>query len=188
MSHVADRLVAAARGWGTTPDERAAHLPCDELVPRGAVVDRAVDVEASPAATFRWLCQLRAAPYSYDWIDNFGRRSPRRLIEGLDDLREGQRFMTIFKLASFEQDEHITLRSRRVAVTYRVTPGRLHMRARWSGLPPGMSLLDLVMSRKQLLTLAELAAATEPARRAPGASAAGRPPRGSRAPSARGRG
>jgi hypothetical protein len=153
-------LGRAARRWGASDEEVAARLPCDDLVPGGTVVDRAVDTEADRAAVFRWLCQLRRAPYSYDWIDNFGRRSPRELTPGLDDLHPGQRFMTIFRLISFAPDEHITLRSRRVAVTYRVTPGRLHMRARWRGLPPGMSLLDLVMSRKQLLTLAELAERT----------------------------
>ena len=138
-------------------------------------------MQAEPAAVFRWLCQLRRAPYSYDWIDNLGRRSPRHLIPGLDDLHPGQRFMTIFRLVDFEQDEQITLRSRNVAVTYRVTPGRLHMRARWTLYGPLLAPLDLVMARKQLLTLTELA------RRAPEASAAGRPRRGSRAPSGRGR-
>lgn len=148
-------LQDAARRWGATDAEVAAALPCDELVRHGSVVDRAVDVDADPATVFRWLCQLRVAPYSYDWIDNFGRRSPRELTPGLERLRHGQRFMTIFRLVDFARDDHVTIRTRRVAVTYRVTPGRLHMRAR--GMRPGMALLDLVMSRKQLLTLAELA-------------------------------
>lgn len=183
------RLKGAIRGWGTTAAERAAPLPCDELVSgEHLVVDRAVDVDASPATVFRWLCQLRVAPYSYDWIDNLGRRSPRTLTPGLEKLAEGQRFMTIFRLRSWTPGEQITLiRGSGLAVTYRVTPGRLHMRARWRSRIPGISIGDLIMSRKQLLTLAELAAASEPARRAPGASAEGRPRQGSRAPSARGR-
>jgi hypothetical protein len=175
------RLRQAARGWGTTQQERAAHLPCDDLLPDALAVDRAVATDAPPEAVFRWLCQLRVAPYSYDWIDNFGRKSPRRLIPGLERLEPGQRFMTIFRLTSFEQDEHVTMRSRHVAVTYRVTPGRLHMRARWRRYGPALAPLDLVMARKQLLTLSELA------RRAPEASGAGRPRSGSPAPSARGR-
>src|SRR5256885_7618584 len=107
-------------------------LPCDPLLadPDG-VYHRAVDIDAPAALVFRWLCQLRAAPYSYDWIDNLGRRSPRQLIEGLDQLEVGQRFM-IFRLVSFEAGRSITLDSStalfgRVALTYRVTatePGR----------------------------------------------------------------
>ena len=181
----------AIRGWGTSAEERELHLPCDDLVPNAAVVDRAVDVEAPTEVVFRWLCQLRAAPYSYDWIDNLGRRSPRELTPGLEDLVLGQRFMTVFRLVSFEQDEHVTIASgRRLAVTYRVAPGRLHFRARWPGWRiPGFALGDLIMARRQLLNLAELSekTATRPARRAPSANGAGRPLPGSRAPSARGR-
>src|SRR5215472_14697898 len=66
--------------WGSTPDERSIPFGCDGLVATPHVVAwRAVDVVASAPLLFRWVCQLRVAPYSYDLIDNLGRRSPRRL-------------------------------------------------------------------------------------------------------------
>ena len=66
--------------WGTSEAERLRPYPCDEMLrDPDQVMFRAVDVEAPQGHVFRWLCQLRLAPYSYDWIDNFGRQSPRRL-------------------------------------------------------------------------------------------------------------
>ena len=101
------------RNWGTTPEERARSFPCDELLPDATdAYFRAVTVEATPAVVFRWLCQLRAAPYSYDWIDNFGRTSPQTLTPGLDDLEVGQRFMALFDLVLFERDRHLTMEAR----------------------------------------------------------------------------
>jgi hypothetical protein len=169
------------RTWGTTADERARSYPCDGHIADPAdVYFRAVDVAAPPAAVFRWLCQLRAAPYSYDWLDNFGRRSPRRLIPGLEHLTLGDRFMTIFDLVAFEQDRQITLAVRRwqrvfgeAAVTYMVQPeragSRLIVKLLLGGTSnPGllrrlrlqvMPGLELFMMRKQLLTLRDLAEA-----------------------------
>lgn len=143
-----------------------------------AVYYRGVDVKAPPEVVFRWLCQLRAAPYSYDWLDNFGRRSPRTLTPGLENLSVGQRVMTIFELVSFESLRHMTIRIRSrsarelfgdVIVSYVVepSPGGCRLLAKlavryprnlWGRLmrivlPPG----DLIMMRKQLLTLRELA-------------------------------
>jgi len=119
---------------------------------------------------FRRLCQLKLAPYSYDLVDNLGRRSPRELVPGVEHLAVGQRFMSIFSLASFAYDEHITLRGQRVAVTYAVLSGAGPTRlvARVGFDPPGgslgtaltgqaLALGDLVMMRKQLLTLKALA-------------------------------
>jgi hypothetical protein len=157
--------------WGATANERAMPMACDRLLPGAPVrVHRAVSVHAPASVVFRWLCQLKLAPYSYDLVDNLGRTSPRELVRGVEQLEAGQRFMSIFSLASFAHDEHITLRSHRVAVTYAVLPGDGSTRlvARVIFDPPGgrlgtalagraLALGDLVMMRKQLLTFKALA-------------------------------
>jgi hypothetical protein len=157
--------VTLGTNWGATAQERALPLACDEdLAGAGLVADRAISIAAPAEVVYRWLCQLRAAPYSYDWLDNGGRRSPRQLTPGLERLAAGQRFMSIFRLRSFTPGEQITLRTRRVAVTYAVRPtaegSRLLVRIR-AALPgvlaTPLALGDLVMMRKQLLTLRELA-------------------------------
>jgi hypothetical protein len=170
--------------WGTTPDERRRPFPCDDIISQpDAALYRGLTINAPAETVFRWLCQLRVAPYSYDWIDNFGRQSPRELTPGLDLLAVGQDVMRIFKLVAFEQDRQLTIRVKphsnafktfgNVAVSYIVVPlgnrpisrcrllvkllvkypdglkGRL-MRAL---LPWG----DLVMMRRQLLNLKQLA-------------------------------
>ena len=96
------RWPSVVESWGSSTQERAVADPCDILIkhPDGELF-RGVDVSVPPGLVFRWLCQLRVAPYSYDWIDNRGRRSPPQLIEGLDQLEVGQRFMSIFRLVAF---------------------------------------------------------------------------------------
>ena len=151
--------------WGVRPGERTVCLPCDELRPRTDVqADRAVSIAAPPSIVFCWLCQLRVAPYSYDVLDNLGRRSPRVRDPELGHLEVGQRFMTVFALRSFVAGQQITLLSKGVAVTYTVRPegagSRLHVRVLFGGprlLARVLALGDLVMMRKQLLTLKSLA-------------------------------
>jgi hypothetical protein len=158
-------------GWGSTDEERATPLPCDEIVPDACLVlHRAVSVEAPPETVFRWLCQMRVAPYSYDLIDNLGRRSPQELTPGLDRLEVGQRFL-IFRLADFEPNGHVTLEHHGplfgdLGITYAVMPGtRLVMRLACN--PPRVPLAgqllavgDFVMARRQLLNFKRLAEST----------------------------
>ena len=164
-------MCALGLNWGASVAERRVPLPCNELLPDARTrCDRAISVDAPAAVLFRWLCQLRVAPYSYDLLDNLGRRSPRELTPGVERLEVGQRFMRIFSLASFAPDEHLTLRAHGVAVTYAVRghADRCRLVARVVFKAPGgwlgdalvgraLALGDLVMMRKQLLTLKELA-------------------------------
>jgi hypothetical protein len=171
--HVKARLPYA---WGATADEANASYPCDaRLDDADEGLLRAVAVDAPAATVFRWLCQLRVAPYSYDWLDNAGRRSPVQLSPGLEELAVGQRFMTIFTLVDFARDRHITLEIKHprsvaifgaIVVSYVIVPEgpercrlvvKLAVR-RPRRLPASLvsRLLpwgDLVMMRKQLLTL-----------------------------------
>ncbi|MEV6560562.1 hypothetical protein AB0M22_32925 [Nocardia sp. NPDC051756] len=152
--------------WGSTAAECADPMPCDDLRPDGLQVDRAISIDAPPDLVYAWLCQLRVAPYSYDLLDHWGRPSPRHREPRLTELAVGQRFMGLFDLISFEPNRHITLFTGKVAVTYAVHPEgagtRLVVRVRMNSPRAVGHLLaigDLIMMRKQLLTLKELAEA-----------------------------
>ena len=161
--------------WGSTEAERASHFACDDAAfVHDQALFRAITIAAPPALVYRWLTQIRVAPYSYDFIDNFGRTSPPRLTPGIDVLAVGQRAMIIFKIAAFEPGRSLSLEldSRAYAVlfgallgTYRVDeiPGgsrliskilvRYPPNAYGRALRAVLPFLDLVMFRKQLLTL-----------------------------------
>lgn len=165
--------------WGATDMEVHATYPCERFVGTGAArVIRAVDTTADAASMYAWLCQIRRAPYSYDLLDNFGRRSPRTLDPALLDLEIGQTFSRVFSLVDFVRDESITLVTKpgrpstlfgRLAMTYAWRPGEASNRLvgvidlpvtgpiapaarRWL-----LAWGDLPMMRKQLLVLSGLA-------------------------------
>jgi hypothetical protein len=174
-------MSSVATTWGSTESERAFPFPCDHVLPDAPFdLYRAVGVDAPAPVVFRWLCQLRVAPYAYDFLDNRGRTSPTELTPGLEELAVGQRFMSIFTLAAFEVDKHVTLRIDAggprttfgdLAVSYVVVPdgdarSRLVVKLRVN--LPGDRVVgrmrrallawgDLLMMRKQLLTLKALA-------------------------------
>jgi hypothetical protein len=166
-----------ARYGNSTPAERTADYPCDCYLQDSAKpYVRAIGVKADPDLTYRWVCQLTVAPYSYDLIDNRGRRSPRELTPGADGLKVGDEFM-ICTVRDLEPGRLIsgvaTPQMEKVfgpiALTYAVVPQAdgdsrivvklwLGARGRLGGLKRAALVLgDAVMMRKQLTTLRDLA-------------------------------
>ena len=167
--------------WGATPEEQAASFPCDGLCDGSdAAYYRAVTVRTDAEHLFRWLGQLRVAPYSYDWIDNGGQRSPQRRTPGLEELALGQTVMRIFELRAFEPGRSLTVVNKthtgarsvfgEVWVSYVISPvseGVVRLVAKvLVRCPPGVlgwvmrALLpggDFVMMQRQLLNLKRLA-------------------------------
>jgi hypothetical protein len=79
--------------WGATPDEVSRALPGDDLVTRSTFnATRAITIAAPPEEIWPWLIQVgltRAGWYSYDILDNLGRRSARRIIPEFQNLAAG---------------------------------------------------------------------------------------------------
>lgn len=157
--------------WGVTADEVSRHYPCDDIVAVPVLQAwRGVTVQSTPTALWPWVAQIRLAPYSYDWIDNLGRRSPQEL-RGLPDPVVGQPFTRaatrpVGRILSVTPTVQLTGRITGAVMSYVLEPEgdatRLLMkivtaRARW--LSPLISVGDLVMARRQLLNIKELAEA-----------------------------
>ena len=80
--------------WGVTEAEVTRRYPCDDAVQAPTLQAwRGVTVRAPVDRVWPWVAQIRLAPYSYDWIDNRGRRSPRELA-GLPEPAAGDTFTT----------------------------------------------------------------------------------------------
>ncbi len=167
--------------WGTTAAEADAEHPADAHVPAGGRhFVRAVDVEADAATTWRWVCQLSVAPYSYDLVDNLGRRSPRALTPGAERLQLGQHVL-FGPVVELEPGRLLVVAARGtgarvcgpVAMSYEVVPGRRAPsrillclalgppRRPFTSLDRAWQLAlgtgDLVMARRQLHNLRRLA-------------------------------
>ncbi len=155
--------------WGVSDAEVAARFPCDDLVPDPALeLWRGVDVDAQPDQVWPWVAQVRAAPYSYDWVDNLGRRSPRRLL-GLPEPRVGEPFTRAFgrpqgRIVSVTVGAQLTGRILGATMSYVLVPRgrgtRLLLKvvmADGRAVAPLVAVGDLVMARRQLLTFARLA-------------------------------
>ncbi|MCP3784985.1 polyketide cyclase [Micromonospora sp. A3M-1-15] len=156
--------------WGVTDGETMRSYPCDDFVVSPTLQAwRGVHIEAPAAAVWPWLAQVRLAPYSYDWIDNLGRRSPRRLV-GLPEPRVGEAFTTaggrkLGRIVSVDPGRQLTSTIMGAFMSYVLVPQepdttrlllKVVMRTtRWAAL--GLSLGDLVMARRQLLNLKRLA-------------------------------
>lgn len=156
--------------WGDLAGTR------DLFAGRGAGLraERAVRVAAPPEVVWRWVRQLQVAPYSYDLVDNLGRRSPRELTPGLGEFEPGGQF-SIFTVRAVDPGRSVELEITRagavrvfgrVLMGYQVAPVPDGTVLRCDLFVPGatrgigQSALmwgDLVMMRKQLRTWTSLA-------------------------------
>jgi len=79
--------------WGATREEIASAVVGDDLCPKARIVaTRCITIAAPPEEVFPWLRQMgfgRAGWYSYDWIDNLGRKSATRIEAELQTLTSG---------------------------------------------------------------------------------------------------
>ena len=159
--------------WGVTDEEVQRGYGCDAFVPDPTLEAwRGVTVQAGPEAVWARLRQVRLAPYSYDLVDNLGRRSPRELREVPEPV-PGDPFTRAFgldqgRVLAVDPGRELTARIMGAHMSYVVVPQDgttrllLKISARTSRLvAPVLSVGDLVMARKQLLTLKELAEADE---------------------------
>ena len=155
--------------WGVTDDEVARHYPCDDIVTVPVLQAwRGVTVHTTPDVVWPWVAQIRLAPYSYDWIDNLGRRSPQEL-RLMPEPVVGQHFMAtatrpIGRILSASPTEQLTGRITGAVMSYVLVPQpdstRLLLKivmakGRW--VAPLVSVGDLVMARRQLLNFKRLA-------------------------------
>jgi hypothetical protein len=155
--------------WGVTDDEVRRRYVCDDLVTAPVLQAwRGVTVEASARRVWPWVTQIRVAPYSYDWIDNLGRRSPRTLL-GLPEPVVGEHFIScggrpMGRILHVDPGRGLTGEIAGAIMSYRLLPlgdsTRILLKvvmARGRAIAPMVSVGDLVMARRQLLTLKSLA-------------------------------
>ena len=155
--------------WNVTDDEVARSYPCDEIVATPTLQAwRGVTVDVPRELLWPWVVQIRLAPYSYDWIDNLGKRSPQKLI-GLPEPVVGESFSTAAtrpfgRILAVEPLEHLTGQIMGACMSYVLVPQgqstRLLMKLVTSAstwVAPFLSVGDLVMARRQLLNLKALA-------------------------------
>ena len=152
-----------------TDAETRRHYGCDDIVSEPTMQAwRGVTVHADVATVWARLRQVRLAPYSYDLIDNLGRRSPRELRD-VPDPTPGDPFTKAFgldqgRVVAVDPGRELTARIMGAHMSYAVVPHAAGTRlllkvvARTSRvLAPALALGDLPMARKQLLTLKQLA-------------------------------
>lgn len=166
--------------WGATPEEVASSVVGDHLCDDARVnATRCITIAAPPADVFPWIRQMgfgRAGWYSYDWIDNLGRKSARHIHPEWQDIVSGSLVPAgpMAFVASVVEEPHafvLTISNKGLGkrmcftLAYELRPDPLgtrlitRMRARID-LPGGRLLEkylltpgDGIMLRKQLLTL-----------------------------------
>ena len=159
--------------WGVTEPETNRCYPCDEFVPEpGLQLWRGVTVQAPPDRVWPWVTQIRLGPYSYDWVDNFGRRSPRHLCKVREPV-PGDAFTSalggrdVGRILAVAPGQDLTAKIMGAVLSYVLVPDGSNTRlllkivaSRGGFAGQLLSLGDLIMARRQLLNLARFAEQT----------------------------
>jgi hypothetical protein len=177
-----------SRSVKATSSERARALPGDELIPEAmGSLTHAITISRPRAEVWPWLAQMgagsRAGWYSYDLLDNGGRRSAERILPELQNLPIGTLFPALpgftegFHLLQCEPGHHLVLGFRgapegapittwsflleetnqgctRLIVRARAAHSRNSHRQPWWGGKRIIRLTHFIMQRKQLLGIA----------------------------------
>lgn len=69
---------------------------------------RHIEILAGASDIYVWLKQLRIAPYSYDFLDNRGIKSPGFIVENLPPLKISSHFLLAFHIYGFEENKYIS--------------------------------------------------------------------------------
>lgn len=169
--------------WGATADEINGPVVGDDLCPSATLIaTRCISIAAPPNEVFPWIWQMgfrRAGWYSYDIIDNLGRKSASRIHPEWQNVKSGDRvpagpiaftaarvdepYAFVLEIAAGKPESprlHFTL-----AYDLRPTDAgtRLVTRMRARIAVPGGRLIerlmlgpgDGIMLRRQLLTIAQ---------------------------------
>jgi uncharacterized protein YndB with AHSA1/START domain len=92
--HVA-KETNVSQHWNASVDEIASVMPGDELIDAPQLnATRSITIAAPPEYVFPWIRQMgfgRAGWYSYDLIDNLGRRSATRIHPEWQNVNSGDR-------------------------------------------------------------------------------------------------
>jgi len=176
-----------------TAAECAQNLARDELIPSAiGAVNHAITIHRSPHDVWPWLAQMgagRAGWYSYNFIDNGGRRSAERILPEFQHVTVGSVFPAIpgtrdvFVVVQCEPERSLVLSWRLPDGRYQTTwafvleqpqpdqtrlivRGRVASGYRPYGLPQWVALLlgrpaHFMMQRKQLLSIRRRAEASD---------------------------
>jgi hypothetical protein len=107
--------------WGATDDEVTAPFPGADIVPDGRrTATMAVTLDAPPSDVWPWLVQMgcdRAGWYSWDRLDNAGRRSADQIHGDWQQIAVGDRRPSSpdgeywFEVAALESERFLALRA-----------------------------------------------------------------------------
>jgi hypothetical protein len=178
----APRFTASLRRVRASSLERDCPLPGDDRIPEPVgCLTHAITIHCSSENLWPWLAQMgagRAGWYSYDSVDNSGRRSAQRVLPEFQNISVGTLFPALpgatdaFLVLAFEPARFLVLgavpRKSAYAATWAfvleelgtdttrlIVRVRVNADYRFHGLPLAVvKLIHYVMQRKQLLEIA----------------------------------